>query len=114
MDSEISLIVTIVAKGWGDTVMDVSINAGANGGTILLGRGRGIHERQKILGINIEPEKEIVFTVTYKNNSAAILKAILQECKLEKPGKGLAFVIPIEKVVGASHILGESQGGKDG
>ncbi|MDD5681168.1 MAG: P-II family nitrogen regulator [Candidatus Omnitrophica bacterium] len=114
MDSGISLIVTIVAKGWGDTVLDASIDAGANGGTILLGRGRGIHERQKILGIDIEPEKEIVFTLTYKNNDEEILKKITQECKLDKPGKGIAFIIPVEKVAGASHILGESKGGKDG
>ncbi len=36
-----TLIVTIVNKGWGDIVVEASIKAGAEGGTILFGRGVG-------------------------------------------------------------------------
>ena len=57
--SNVSLIVTIVRKGWGDTVLEASVKAGADGGTVLCGRGSGIHEKQTLLGIPIEPEKEI-------------------------------------------------------
>jgi hypothetical protein len=39
----VSLIVSIVRKGWGDTVLEASVKAGAHGGTILFGRGAGIH-----------------------------------------------------------------------
>lgn len=105
MDSAIYLIITIVAKGWGDTVLEASMKAGAQGGTILFGRGMGVHEKQKILGIPIEPEKEIVLTVVYKDTSEKILQTIVQECKLEKPGTGIAFVVPVEKVRGISHIV---------
>ena len=45
------LIITIVNRGCGDIVMESSIKAGAEGGTILFGRGVGIHEKKKILGI---------------------------------------------------------------
>lgn len=57
------LIVSIVRKGWGDTVLKASMEAGAHGGTILLGRGIGRNEQMRVFGIQIEPEKEIVFTV---------------------------------------------------
>jgi hypothetical protein len=62
-ETDMSLIVTIVKKGWGDEVLCASKDAGAEGGTILFGRGVGVHEQQKLLNIMIEPEKEVVFTV---------------------------------------------------
>jgi nitrogen regulatory protein PII len=102
-----SLIITVVRKGWGDKVLDASMKAGAEGGTIFMGRGLGVHEQQKLLGITIEPEKEIVFSVVHPDKSKAILQGIVQDCELEKPGAGIAFVVPVDKVVGISHLLGE-------
>ena len=105
METEISLIITIVNKGWGDMVLEASIKAGAEGGTILFGRGVGVHEHQKILGIPIEPEKEIVLSVIHSDQSEAILEEICGACKLKKPGAGMAFVIPVKKVVGVAHLF---------
>lgn len=106
--TQVSLIITIVRKGWGDKVLEASMKAGAEGGTILMGRGVGVHEKQKILGIPIEPEKEIVLSVTDSGKSEAILESICETCKLEYPGAGIAFVVPVEKVVGVCHRPGKS------
>lgn len=108
--SDLSLVVTIVRKGWGDKVLEASMKAGAEGGTIMMGRGVGVHEQKKILGIPIEPEKEIVFSMIYSNNTESILQGICRECELEKPGMGIAFVIPVEKIVGVSHPLKKVDG----
>jgi len=105
MDSGVSLIVTIVNKGWGDTVLEASMKAGASGGTILLGRGVGIHEKQTLLGIAIEPEKEVVLSVTYPDTKDAILLEIVKAAELEKPGAGIAFVVPIAVVAGVAHLF---------
>ncbi|MFO7997032.1 MAG: P-II family nitrogen regulator [Dehalococcoidia bacterium] len=105
--AEISLIMSIVRHGWGDRVLDASCKAGAEGGTIMLGRGVGIHEKQKILGIPIEPEKEIVLSVTYPDKKEAILEAIVQAAELDKPGAGIAFVLPIEQIAGVVHRCDE-------
>lgn len=107
MASDTVLIVTIVRKGWGDKVLEASMKAGAEGGTVLFGRGIGIHEHQKIMGIPIEPEKEIVFSVTPVEKVDAILEEIGRAAELDKPGVGLAFVVPVAKVVGVVHLLGE-------
>jgi nitrogen regulatory protein PII len=104
----LSLIVTIVRKGWGDVVLEASVKAGADGGTVMFGRGAGIHEKQKFLGIAIEPEKEIVLTVTSSGKVDPILEAILRDSDLSKPGMGIAFVVPVEKVVGVAHGFGET------
>jgi nitrogen regulatory protein P-II 1 len=103
-----SLIVSIVRKGWGDTVLEASVKAGAHGGTVLFGRGAGINEQETILGIPIEPEKEIVLTVTYSDQDDAILKEIVRAAELNEPARGLAFVIPVEKVVGVAHSAGKT------
>ncbi len=103
MESEISLIVTVVNKGWGDTALEASMKAGAEGGTILMGRGIGVHEKMKILGICVEPEREVVLSVTYPDKKEAILQEIVSAADLEKPGAGIAFVVPVEKVVGVVH-----------
>ncbi len=105
--SQLNLIVTIVRKGWGDAVLEASVKAGAHGGTILFGRGSGIHEKQKLLGIPIEPEKEVVLTLTYSDQNDAILNEIVKATDLGKPGTGIAFVVPVDKVVGVAHLMGE-------
>lgn len=102
-----SLIVSIVRKGWGSTVLDASVKAGARGGTVLFGRGAGINEQEKIFGMSIEPEKEIVLTVAYSDLIDTILQEIVKAAELNDTGRGIAFVLPVEKVVGVAHFMKE-------
>lgn len=99
------LIVTIVNQGDAETVVEASRKAGAGGGTILTGRGTGIHEKMKLFGIPIEPEKEIVLTLVTREQSEAVMEAIVQAAHLKEPGKGISFVLPVERVFGINHDL---------
>lgn len=101
------LIVTIVKKGFSEQIIQASIKAGAKGGTVVFGRGTGIHEQKKILGIPIEPEKEIVLTVVSKKQTDTILKAITDAGELDKPGMGIGFVISLDRVTGMCHLLSD-------
>jgi nitrogen regulatory protein PII len=103
METGIYLIVTVVNKGWGEKVLETSMKAGATGGTIVLGRGMGIHEQRTLLGISLEPEKEIVLSAVRSDEREAILKQIVAATDLEKPGAGIAFTLPIDKIFGISH-----------
>ena len=100
-----SLIVSIVRKGWGSTVLEASVQAGARGGTVLFGRGAGINEQEKIFGVSIEPEKEIVLTVVGSDRVDTILGEIVRAAELNDTGKGIAFVVPLDKVVGVAHFM---------
>lgn len=99
------LIITIVNRGESDKVVDASKSAGAEGGTILHGRGTGIHEKAKLFNILIEPEKEIVLTLITRNKTQEVLQAIEEQAELNKPGKGIAFILEVEKTVGINHVL---------
>jgi nitrogen regulatory protein P-II 1 len=105
MTMDASLIVSIVRKGWGSIVLEASVQAGARGGTVLFGRGAGIHEHEKIFGVAIEPEKEIVLTIVKQEEVDRILDAIVRTAKLNDTGRGIAFVLPVEKVVGVAHFM---------
>jgi nitrogen regulatory protein P-II 1 len=100
-----SLIVSIVRKGWGSTVLEAAVRAGARGGTVLFGRGAGINEQEKIFGMSIEPEKEIVLTVVPAAVVDPILEEIVRAAELNETGRGIAFVLPVEKVVGVAHFM---------
>jgi len=97
------LIVTIVPKGSAEKALRASQEAGAEGGTIFYGRGAGIHETRKILGVPIEPEKEILLTVVPRSLSDDVLEGIVRAAHLDAPGTGIAFVMALEKVAGICH-----------
>ncbi len=97
-------IVTIVNKGHSEPVVNASRKAGAEGGTILMGRGTGIREVKSILGIAIDPEKEIVLTLVPSEKSNSVLEAIVKAGNLERPGAGISFILPVKGVAGICHL----------
>lgn len=104
-DLAMSLIVSIVRKGWGSRTLQASVAAGARGGTVLAARGAGINEHEKIFGVAIEPEKEVLLTLVPAERAPAILDAIVQAAELEDTGRGIAFVLPVDKVAGIAHFM---------
>lgn len=105
MNHNVSLIITIVRKGWGSTVLEAAVAAGARGSTVLSGRGAGINEQEKIFGMSIEPEKEIVLTVVFAELVEGVLGAVTRAAELDSTGKGIAFVVPVERMAGVAHFL---------
>jgi nitrogen regulatory protein PII len=105
MSVNASLIVTIVRKGWGSSVLQASVKAGARGGTVLFGRGAGIHEHEKIFGMSIEPEKEIVLTIVQEDQVDSILREIVRAAELDAAGHGMAFVVSVNQIVGVADSM---------
>jgi nitrogen regulatory protein PII len=101
------LIVSIVRKGWGDSVLEATMRAGAHGGTVMFGRGIGRNEQQRVFGIQIEPEKEVVLTLVPADIKNAVLAAAVAAAELTAPGHGIAFVLPVEAVAGIAHLVQE-------
>jgi nitrogen regulatory protein PII len=55
--------------------------------------------------MSIEPEKEIVLTVVYTDQVDTVLAEIVAAADLNDTGRGIAFVVPVEKVVGVAHFM---------
>lgn len=94
------LVITIVEKGKAEQVIDAAKKAGSQGGTILGGRGSGVHETKRIFNIEIEPEKEIILIVAKNDRVDAITKAIREEMHIDDPGKGIIFVTEVTQTIG--------------
>jgi nitrogen regulatory protein P-II 1 len=97
------IIFAIVEAERGSEILEKAQEAGAEGGTVFYGRGIGVHEHEKILGIPIEPAKEIIMILIKEEIADKVLDAIVSAGKLDKPGKGLAFVMDVFKVAGICH-----------
>ncbi len=106
-ETDVALIITVVKKGWAEVALKASVDAGAQGGTVMYGRGIGMHERKTILGMRIEPEKEILITAVKRNLSDQVMLAISEAAELSKPGQGISMMLPLDKVIGRVHMIPE-------
>ena len=94
------VIICIVNSGFSEAVMDAARELGARGGTVIRGRGTANAEAEKLYGIAIQPEKEIVMILVDASIKNDILHALYKAVGLNTPGQGLAFAMPVEDVVG--------------
>lgn len=99
-EKDYEAIIVIVNRGEHDNVIDSSEKAGAAGGTIICGRGSGIREKGKLLGIPIEPEKDVVLILVKKSIAKKVMDAIVEGSDLNSPGKGIIFTLEVERVAG--------------
>lgn len=98
--SEYDLIITIVNRGFADEVMLAARKAGAFGGTIVNARGTGSNDQKKFFGTVIEPEKEMVLILTEHEKRNGIMDEVTKASGLSKPGAGICFSLPADRVTG--------------
>ncbi len=94
------LIVTIVNKGVGATVIEAAKNAGAGGATLLKGSGSGTQDVVMLFEVPIELEKDIVLCAVPESISQDILASLSKVASLEKTGAGISFIVPIKSIAG--------------
>jgi nitrogen regulatory protein P-II 1 len=100
---EMLAIVAIVERGKADYVVNRAKKVGAQGATILYGRGTGESEVKKFLNIHIESSKEVIIILSEKEKCKQIFDEIVEAGKLKKPGTGIIFTFPVSNLVGLHH-----------
>ena len=96
------VIFCIVNAGFTEAVMDAAREVGATGGTVIHARGTTSSEAEKMWGIVIQPEKEIVMIIVKSEIKDSVLHALYKSVGLNTPGQGIAFSLPVDSVVGLS------------
>ena len=91
------LIVCIVNAGFSQNVMDAARGAGAQGGSIIRGRGSANPEAEEFFNITIQPDKEIVLILVPADIKDAVLQAVYKQTGFSKEGQGIAFSLPVER-----------------
>ncbi|MCH8566728.1 MAG: hypothetical protein LAT67_00635 [Balneolales bacterium] len=97
------LIITIVPKGMGSQVVDISRQNGCRGGTILPGSGTRPESFASLLGLAKNPEKDVVFSLVCYRDVENVLKAITETADLNN-NEGIAFIVNIPTVAGIPSI----------
>lgn len=83
-----------------DPIVDAAKAAGATGATIISARGTGMHEAKTIFGLTLEDQTDIVMFILEEHLVKKVLEAIETAGEFDKPGTGIAFVVPVENVIG--------------
>jgi nitrogen regulatory protein P-II 1 len=97
------LIAAIVPKGVAGKVMNAAKEAGAEGGTILLARGTGVHEARRLFGMSMNTEREMLLILIDPGRVQEVLDSIVRAGRLDEPGRGMAFVLSVDQVAGIVH-----------
>ncbi|MBP3941905.1 MAG: P-II family nitrogen regulator [Christensenellaceae bacterium] len=93
-DRGFDMLVAVVGDGEAELVMQAAKEAGANGGTIISARGTG----------SPNSKKDIVLILTSSAKRQGILQAISFGADLNSDGRGIAFSVPVDDVVGIISI----------
>ena len=97
---QLDLITCIVQRGKAEKIIKAATEAGAQGATTFYARGTGVRQKMGVLGLFVQPEKEVVMIVTHPNETDAIFNAIVEAGKLNRPGLGFIFVSKIDRAIG--------------
>jgi hypothetical protein len=102
------ILITIVDRNNGDKIVKLfeSLNICAN--IILLGTGTANSDILDFLGIG-ETAKDVVLTLINESKVTQAFDLLYDKMQLEKPGKGIAFTVPMASIVGLKKLkeLGE-------
>ena len=83
-----------------DAVVDAAKMAGATGATIIPARGTGVREAKTFFGLTLEDQTDILLFLLEEHLVEPVLEAIKTAGEFDKPGTGIAFVLPVDRVIG--------------
>lgn len=96
MENNLSLVTIVVNSGYSDQIMSIVKKEGACGGTIIDGIGSARKDAEKLYGVTIQPNKEVILVIVTKTLKNKIMKAIYENAGKDSQANAIAFSIPIE------------------
>ncbi len=94
------IILASVKTDLTDQIVDSAKQAGATGATIIPARGTGIREAKTFFGLSLEAQTDIIMFLLEENLVDTVLQTIGDAGQFDKPGTGIAFVLPVDQVIG--------------
>lgn len=94
---DLTLITCILSMpGSGEQVARVALDLGSCVPVVTLGRGTGVRDRLGLLRITIPVEKEIVRLLVPEHDANEIMRLLIEEARLDRPGRGFLYRTPVE------------------
>ena len=108
---DFKVILASVKPDYTDHVVDAGKAAGATGATIIPARGTGIREAKSFFGLTLETQTDIIMFLLGSHLVDPVLQAIQNAGEFHKPGTGIAFVVPVDQVIGLESQLSAMESG---
>ena len=102
---DFKVIMASVKPDYTDHVVDAGKAAGATGATIIPARGTGIREAKSFFGLTLETQTDIIMFLLGSHLVKPVIEAIRTAGEFHKPGTGIAFVMPVDDVIGLESQL---------
>lgn len=97
---QFKVILASVKSDITDKVVDAAKATGATGATIIHARGTGIREAKTFFGLSLEAQTDIIMFLLEERLVSQVLETIGNVGEFDKPGTGIAFVLPVDQVIG--------------
>ena len=83
-----------------ERIVDAAKAVGATGSTKIPSHGTGIHEAKTFFGLTLEAQTDLVLFLSEEHLGETVIKAIYTAGRFDKPGTGIAFVLPVDQASG--------------
>ena len=94
------LVISTVKPGVTDDIVTAAKSAGARGATIIPGRGTGTVEAKTFFGLTLEEQTDVVLFILEEGLVGPVVEAISAAGEFDKPGTGIVFSLPLDRVTG--------------
>lgn len=98
---KLKLLVTVVNRSKALFYVDTLEEYEVNMQMVLYGKGTADSEMLNLLGL-AESDKAVILSVIREDNTKEILATLHEKFEKVKNGKGIAFLIPMQSIIGVS------------
>lgn len=93
---KLSYIICVLSiPGGSDQLAKIALNLGICVPLITFGSGNDIRDQLGLIRITISAEKEIVHLITPEHDSESIIRLLIEQAKLDRPGRGFIYQTPV-------------------
>ncbi len=94
--NKLSYVICVLSDpGSGDQMAKIALDLGICVPVITFGTGNDIRDQLGLIRITIPPEKEIVHLIMPEQDSETVIKLLVEQARLDKPGKGFIYQTPV-------------------
>lgn len=99
------LIASVINTDLSNPIMEAARIAGCKGGTLIKAREMGSDSSNKLFGMTVSNEKEILLMLVPKADKQTILKSICETVLKETGEHAIAFSLPVDDVAGLNTLI---------
>lgn len=93
---KLSYVICVLSEpGSGEFMAKVALDLGVCVPVVTHGRGTDLRDQLGLIRITISPDKEVVHLIMPEQDSESIIKLLIEQGRLDRPGRGFIYQTPV-------------------